>query len=115
MKKKVLVFSHALEIGGAERALLGLLESFDYSRYEVDLFLMRHEGELFQYIPETAHLLPPIKQYTGLAVPLVSLIKNGNIGVMDYYRMQNIQADTEMKKGIGTGATTFAENKKQDK
>ena len=52
MKKKVLVFSHALEIGGAERALLGLLESFDYTRYNVDLFLMRHEGELFQNIPE---------------------------------------------------------------
>ena len=40
MKKKVFIFSHAMEIGGAERALLGLLTSFDYSKYEVDLFLM---------------------------------------------------------------------------
>lgn len=75
MKKKVLVFSHALEIGGAERALLGLLESFDYTRYDVDLFLMRHEGELFQNIPEHVNLLPPIKEYTGLATPMTSLIK----------------------------------------
>lgn len=77
MKKKVLVFSHALEIGGAERALLGLLESFDYTRYDVDLFLMRHEGELFQNIPEHVNLLPPIKEYTGLATPMTSLIKKG--------------------------------------
>ena len=26
--------------------------------------------------------------------------KNGNIGVMDYYRMQNIQADTSMRNSI---------------
>ena len=30
MKKKIIVISHGLEIGGAERALLGLLYSFDY-------------------------------------------------------------------------------------
>ena len=73
--KKVLIFSHALEIGGAERALLGLLNSFDTSRYEVDLFLMRHEGELFRYIPDQIRLLPSVKQYTGLAVPMTSLIR----------------------------------------
>ena len=30
MKKKIIVISHGLEIGGVERALLGLLYSFDY-------------------------------------------------------------------------------------
>lgn len=44
---------------------------------------------------------------------MAEALRSGSLGVMDYYRMQNIQADTEMKKGIGTGATTFAENKKQ--
>ena len=41
MKKKIFIFSHALEIGGAERALLGLLGSMDYNKFDVDLFL-RH-------------------------------------------------------------------------
>ena len=50
--KKILIFSHAMEIGGAERALLGLLETLDYAQYEVDLFLMRHAGELLKYIPD---------------------------------------------------------------
>jgi uncharacterized protein YqfA (UPF0365 family) len=31
---------------------------------------------------------------------------NGNLGVMDYYKMQNVQADTEMRQSIsGTGKT----------
>lgn len=46
--KRILFFSHAMEIGGAERALLGLLENIDTSRYNVDLFLMRHKGELLE-------------------------------------------------------------------
>ena len=37
--KKILIVSHAMEIGGAERALLGLLNSFNYDQYEIDLFL----------------------------------------------------------------------------
>ena len=30
--KHILIFSHALELGGAERALVGLLHALDYSR-----------------------------------------------------------------------------------
>ena len=33
MKKKLLIVSHALELGGAERSLLGLLEALDYSKF----------------------------------------------------------------------------------
>lgn len=79
--KSVIIISHALEIGGAERALLGLLESFDYSKYDVSLFLMRHEGDLFNLLPDKVHLLPEIKEYTGLAVPMTSIVKRGLFGV----------------------------------
>ena len=68
-KKTILIFSHAMELGGAERALLGLLEAMDYGSYEVDLFLMRHEGELLKYLPEEVNLLPESLPYTCLAVP----------------------------------------------
>lgn len=79
--KSIIIISHALEIGGAERALLGLLESFDYSKYDVSLFLMRHEGDLFNLLPDKVHLLPEIKEYTGLAVPMTSIVKRGLFGV----------------------------------
>ncbi len=38
-------------------------------------------------------------------------LESGNLGVLDYYRMQNVQADTEMKKGLGKGASAYADNK----
>lgn len=79
--KKILIVSHAMEIGGAERALLGLLSSLDYSKYQVDLFLCRHEGELLRFIPDNINVLPT-NQAKYLAVPLVSLMKNMNFRMM---------------------------------
>ena len=49
-KHTILIFSQAMELGGVERSLLGLLDSIDYDRYDVDLFLMRHSGELMPEI-----------------------------------------------------------------
>lgn len=80
--KRVLIFSHALEIGGAERALLGLLQNFDYEQYQVDLFLMRHAGELMKYIPDSVHLLPEIQEYTCLAVPITEVVKKRKYSVL---------------------------------
>jgi len=37
---------------------------------------------------------------------MAEAFRSGNLGIMDYYRMQNIQADTSMREQIaGTGAT----------
>ncbi|MBP3610440.1 MAG: flotillin-like protein FloA [Lachnospiraceae bacterium] len=44
---------------------------------------------------------------------MAAALRNGTIGVMDYYKMQNIQADTEMKKDIGSGVISFAEKDKK--
>lgn len=77
--KKILIVSHAMEIGGAERALLGLLESIDPTQVSVDLFLLRHEGELLEYIPKSINLLPAIPAYTVLARPIAVTIKEGHL------------------------------------
>lgn len=74
-RKKILIISHALEIGGAERALIGLLNSFDYSQYQVDLFLCRQEGELYSYISKEVNVLP-MNQARYLAVPMINLVKD---------------------------------------
>ena len=71
--KKIIIVSHAMEIGGAERSLLGLLNSFDYSKYRVDLFLERREGELLKFIPKEVKILP-MNQARYLAVPMKSLL-----------------------------------------
>lgn len=77
--KKVLIISHAMELGGVERSLLGLLDAFDYSKYQVDLFLLRHEGELLSMIPEQVNILHPVPSYTVLARPMVQTLKEGHI------------------------------------
>lgn len=79
MKKKILVSMYSMNIGGAERSLIGLLESFDYELYDVDLFLYRHEGEFLSFIPKQVNLLQPIKQYTTFERPIKDVIKEGHL------------------------------------
>lgn len=78
-KKRLLILSHAMELGGAERSLLGLLDALKESEYEVDLFLLRHEGDLLKYIPGHVRLLPEEPAYTVLARPMKTVLKEGHV------------------------------------
>lgn len=69
---------HYLEIGGAETALIGLLNALDPKRVDVDLFLHDHRGDMMQFIPEWVNVLPAIKEYTMLERPIKELIKRGH-------------------------------------
>ncbi|MBW3495106.1 MULTISPECIES: glycosyltransferase [Bacillus] len=84
MKKKILISMYSLNIGGAERSLIGLLESFNYKKYDVDLFLYRQEGDFLDLVPEEVNLLPVIKQYTTFERSIKNIVKEGHIylGVM---------------------------------
>lgn len=75
-KRSVLICSHAMEIGGAERSLLDLLYSFNYELYNIDLFLYRHSGEWMKDIPPNTNLLPENSKYASLLVPMSTLVKN---------------------------------------
>ena len=77
--KKILIVSHAMELGGVERSLIGLLEAIDPKKYSVDLFLLRHEGELLSYIPDYINLLPQVSAYSVLARPMKDTLKEGHI------------------------------------
>lgn len=75
-KKKILFIMPSMFIGGAERSLLGLLDTFDYDKYDVSLFLYRHEGEFLQYIPDEVNIIAPVKEYATFDVPIKSLLKS---------------------------------------
>ena len=75
MKYKVLIAAQSLEIGGAERSLVSLLNSLDYSRVEVDLFLCRHMGEFMKYLPKEVNLLPENPNASMLAKPFSTLLQ----------------------------------------
>lgn len=79
MKKTLLIVSHALELGGAEKSLIGLLDALDPKQWEVDLFLLRHEGALLTEIPRWINLLPQIPAYTILARPMKKTLAEGHI------------------------------------
>lgn len=109
-KKHILIFSHALELGGAERALIGLLHALDYRTVQVDLFLMRHEGALMGQIPAQVHLLPEKPQYASLAVPLKRVLQKGQFGVaLGRYRGKMEAKRRERELGITTGSVVGLE------
>ncbi|MCE9584203.1 MAG: flotillin-like FloA family protein, partial [Planctomycetes bacterium] len=41
-----------------------------------------------------------IKAEAEIPLAIAAAFKSGNISVMDYYKMKNVQADTDMRKGI---------------
>ena len=57
MKKMLFIMSN-LNCGGAEKALVSLLKTIDYSKYEVDLLLFRHEGIFLKQVPKEVNILP---------------------------------------------------------
>lgn len=79
--KKIFITAHSMEIGGAERSLLGLLENVDYTQYQVDLFLLRHTGELLPHLPKEVNLLPKSNAYSCLGVPIAEVLKQGQLGI----------------------------------
>lgn len=76
-KKRIFISMHYLELGGAETALIGMLQSMDYSRYEVDLFLHSHRGEMMQFIPKEVNLLPEIQEYAMIEKPMLEALRKG--------------------------------------
>ena len=77
MKPRIFIAIHYLELGGAEISLIGLLNAIDTSRYDVDLFVYSHCGELMKMIPSGIHLLPEIKQYAQIERPIKEVLKQG--------------------------------------
>ena len=74
---KLFIAIHYLELGGAEISLIGLLQSLDYSKYDVDLFVYSHRGELMEFIPKEVNLLPEVKEYAQIERPLKDVIRDG--------------------------------------
>ena len=65
-KKRVLFVINTLGRAGAENALLELLRRIDKERYEVSLYVLTGQGEMFEKIPEGVKLLN--KSYIPVSV-----------------------------------------------
>jgi glycosyltransferase involved in cell wall biosynthesis len=74
MKKKLLFIIPNLNSGGAEKALLSLLQTLDFEKYEVDLLLFKKEGIFLNQLPKEVHLLPEPQNYGYFDMPLVQAV-----------------------------------------
>ena len=54
-----------------------------------------------------------VKAEAEVPKALAQALSSGNLGAIDYYKLQNVQADTKMKNDIGSGVMEFVENKKE--
>ena len=53
-----------------------------------------------------------VKAEADIPRAMAEALRSGNLGVLDYYNLKNVQADTKMKNDIGTGVMQYLENKK---
>ncbi len=105
-KKKILIASFDLEVGGIERSLLGLLEHFDYSRYDVDLMLYSHTGDFMKFLPNNGYrLLPENPKYATFRKGIAGVAKAG-YPLLAFKRLRaRLYADKMLKNGIPEGKT----------
>ncbi|MGO4274706.1 glycosyltransferase, partial [Paenibacillus sp. TAF58] len=81
-KNKILITVYDMEIGGIERSLINMLESFDYDKYEVDLFICHHSGDFLSLIPDKVTLLPQIPAYTVFRKSMRRCLKEGHFSAL---------------------------------
>ena len=80
-KSRIFINMHYMELGGAERALLGLLNALDTDKVDVDLFLNQHTGEFMPLIPDKINLLPERRGYNAIERPMIDILKEGQFGI----------------------------------
>ena len=105
--KHILIIHFNMELGGAESSLLGLLDTIDYSRYAVDLFLLDHSGELMPLINDHVNLLPEIPSYKALTQPISADMRNGNV------QIALLRCYARARSALSSGALHLPHNYKQ--
>ncbi len=73
---------HYLELGGAEMALIGLLQAISPEKVDVDLFIYSHQGPLMKYIPKWVNLLPEVKAYSMIERPMGEALREGKFALV---------------------------------
>lgn len=86
MKSKLLFVMPSLNCGGAEKSLISLLGSLDYTKYEVDLLLFKREGIFLSKVPNEINILEEPKGYIYFDMP----IKKALVGFLKKNRMNLI-------------------------
>ena len=52
-----------------------------------------------------------VEAEAGVPLAMAEAFKKGNLGVMDYYNMKNIESDTSMRESIAKGTNSPEEGR----
>ena len=96
MKLRIFIAIHYLHLGGAETSLIGLLQSLDPAKVDIDLFVYSHEGEMMKLIPGYVNLLPENTVWSMFEKPMKEVLRRG------YLRMffARMRAKLHMKQYV---------------
>ena len=83
MKKDILFIIPSLSAGGGEKSLINLLEQIDYSKYNVDLFILNKRGLFLDFVPKEVSILdtPRNLEIFKLSIhkSIIKFLVNGNV------------------------------------
>jgi glycosyltransferase involved in cell wall biosynthesis len=99
MRKKVLFVIDSLEVAGAEKSLVTLLNLLDYSKFSVDLMLFGHGGLLENLLPKEVNILPPLKYTEFSRLSLVNSFKYSLENVNFKMFLSRIRYSLAIRKG----------------
>lgn len=106
--KDVLIASFDMEIGGVERSLISMLDSFDYDNNNVDLMLYSHTGDFMNLINNKANLLSENKKYSTFRKSIGQIFKEGQLilGISRLFARQNCN---KISKKLGLDESSYVQ------
>ena len=103
-KKDILFILNNLHCGGAEKALISLLHTIDYTHYSVDLLLFKQEGLFLNQLPKQVNLLPEPNNYKyfdmSIKTAILDNLKKGNFNVIYHRILAGFLFKTEKNKAL---------------
>lgn len=73
-KVSIIFIMNNLNCGGAEKALISLLQAIDYSQFNVDLLLFKREGIFINKVPKQVNILDEPYGYSYFDMPIKKAI-----------------------------------------
>jgi glycosyltransferase involved in cell wall biosynthesis len=85
-RKKILFVMPSLDAGGAEKSLVNLLNTLDFSRYRVDVLLFHKRGIFLASLPQSVRVLEPKGDFgifsLGLSAAARTALRQGKFGLL---------------------------------
>lgn len=111
--KKILFMINDLSIGGSEKSLVALLNSIDYSKYSVDLLVLKKGGKFEEFLPNEVKKLdvPEYYKYLNKDNLNISLLKKTKYTICRLKSSINLRINNLKSKKINNQQIFYKEQK----